>query len=257
MVNNYNVLGVKINAVSKTDAMQLVIERVHAGGGGYVCFSNVHTTVMGAKSQSYKDVLNSSFLTLPDGKPVYWVGVLKKMSCAEHLPGPDFMLEMLAAKQERPLRHYFLGGTPEVLKSLVEKVRAEYKDAKLVGWESPPFRPLSTDEIEGTIKRINSSRPDLVWVGLGAPKQEKWMNEFAEKLAPAILFGVGAAFDFHAQAKKRAPKFMRACGMEWFYRLMQEPRRLFSRYLVTNSLFVWLLMKERLALTTRPTGSEQ
>lgn len=251
----FKVLGVNICAVSMRDAFESISGRIKSGAGGYVCFCNVHTTVMAARSTSYREVLNGAFLALPDGKPIYWVGKSRGIEGVHHLPGPDFMLASLNQKNEVPLRHYFLGGKREVLEALISRIKKQFKQVDIVGRESPPFRPLTSQEIDDMVHRINNARPDIIWVGLGAPKQEVFMNDLATKLAPAILFGVGAAFDFHAGSTKRAPAWMRTIGMEWLFRLLNEPRRLFFRYMVTNTLFVWLLLREKIRVPANIKGN--
>ena len=222
------------------EALRLVGRRLETGEGGYVCFTNVHAVVMGRQNAGFQRITNSSFLSVADGKPVYWTARTK--GPVGHVPGPDFMrlvLERYAAR-----KHFFYGSTDAVLARLVERLEQELPGLQVAGSLSPPYRVLSEHEKSEHYERIRSSGAEIVWVGLGAPKQEHWMSEAASALAPALLFGVGAAFDFHAELMGRAPEVMRAWGLEWLHRLSSEPRRLWRRYLTTNSLFLAYLTQE-------------
>jgi N-acetylglucosaminyldiphosphoundecaprenol N-acetyl-beta-D-mannosaminyltransferase len=251
-LSSFRCLKTNIVATTRKEGLNALLQRIDSGEGGYVCFSNVHTVVTAYKADDYQNTLNSAYIAFPDGKPVFWVGVAKGNKGIQSVPGPDFMENLLSKYKGRIIRHYFYGSKPEVLDTMAQKVRRINNMAEIVGWESPPFRKLSHDEETASFQRIIRAKPDLIWVGLGAPKQELWMREHAEKLKPAILLGVGAAFDFYADNVKRAPKLMRAMGLEWLYRLSQEPKRLFSRYFVTNSLFVFYLTREMVASLIKP-----
>lgn len=235
-----DVLGSRISAVNADEALALIQERLRDGRGGYVCFTNVHTAVTGHQDANLRAVTNSSFLSVADGKPVYWLA--RARGSAGHVPGPDFMT--LALQRCRSHRHFFYGSTPVVLDQLVTRVREEYPGVNICGLLSPPFRALTADEKRQHYTLIRAAKPDLIWVGLGAPKQELWMAEAYESLRPAILLGVGAAFDFHARLVSRAPSAMRAMGLEWLFRLISQPRRLWRRYLVTNTLFLVYLARD-------------
>ncbi len=252
MTRRFDVLGCHITAGTFDDAVARVLARVRAGGGGYVCFVNGHLAVTGREDPAVLAALNGSWMSLPDGRPVYATGRLQRVSPLEPVPGPDFMRAMLRHAGEPALRHYFLGGQPEVLARLVEGVHARCPSAVVVGSCSPPFRPLATAEREALVSKIRAARPDLVWVGLGAPKQELFMSGHWEALQPAVLLGVGAAFDFIAGSVSRAPAWMRRLGLEWLYRLCREPRRLWRRYAYTNTMFVAYLLRDLLARRDRP-----
>ena len=219
-------------------AIEKVIAQSHYTGG-YVCFANTHVVVMAREDPRIREVINRSFMTLPDGKPVYLAGRLRGITSIEHIPGPDFFLEVLAFRREPRLRHYFYGGKPEILESLMENLKSRFPQAEIVGGESPPFRELTQEEITAVTERIRLLRPDIIWVGLGAPKQEFWMASHWEAFRPAVLLGVGAAFDFYSGAIKRAPVWMQKAGLEWLHRLLSEPGRLWKRYIYTNSMFLF------------------
>jgi N-acetylglucosaminyldiphosphoundecaprenol N-acetyl-beta-D-mannosaminyltransferase len=179
-------------------------------------------------------------MSMPDGKPLSIVARLSNIKDMSQVAGPDFMLEML--DKHRALRHFFYGSTEETLRLLGERLRERFPGLNIAGTFSPPFRSLQPQETNQITATINQAKPDIIWVGLGAPKQEYWMADNWEQLRPAILMGVGAAFDFHAGTLARAPEWMRMASIEWLYRLLQEPRRLWKRYLVTNSLFLYYLI---------------
>jgi exopolysaccharide biosynthesis WecB/TagA/CpsF family protein len=223
-------------------AIDYVRDNIMNKVGGYVCFTNVHASVMGRQSLEYRSTLNSSFMTLPDGKPLFWYAYLKGLRDVGHVPGPDFLPAFIKETHQTGLRHYFYGSTQKVLDALTRNLLAQYPEINIAGTYSPPFRKLSQDETSEIINNINHAKPDIIWIGLGAPKQEKWMEDNWSKLKPALLMGVGAAFDFNAGTIKRSPPIYTKLGIEWLHRLSQEPWRLFKRYLVTNSLFVWFLV---------------
>lgn len=238
----FNVIGCHITRTDFNGGVTELMKRIASGEGGYICFTNVHASVIAHNDPAYLAALNQSFMTLPDGKPLYWVGRAKGFRDIEQIAGPDFLPAVLGNSEKPSLRHYFYGGKPEVLGRLVARLKQDNPLAEIVGSESPPFRPLTVEEDKEAVSRINRAKPHIVWVGLGAPKQELWMAAHAEALKPAVLMGIGAAFDFYGGGAKRAPKWIRALGFEWLYRLVQEPRRLWRRYLVTNTLFITYLL---------------
>lgn len=238
----FNVTGVPISLANWQGALESVIQQAESRQGGYVCFSNVHVCVMARHDKRLLEILSDSFRTFPDGKPLAWLGRYQYGEKVSQVAGPDFFPALLNLPGGREYRHYFYGSAPETLERLIGNIRQEYPGTVIAGYESPPFRQLSKQELQGALQRIREARPDFIWVGLGAPKQEYWMAEHWLDLRPALLFGVGAAFDFHAGNVVRAPAWMRKIGMEWLHRLLQEPGRLWQRYLVTNSAFIWYLM---------------
>jgi N-acetylglucosaminyldiphosphoundecaprenol N-acetyl-beta-D-mannosaminyltransferase len=236
-----SVLGSKISICNTESALQLLEQRLQEGHGGYVCFTSAHGAVMGRRDARFRSITNNSFLSVADGKPIYWTGRLKGAPLG-HTPGPDFMPKALARFAHR--RHFFYGSTPPVLAALVERMQRQIPGLNVCGTLSPPFRALTAQETEAIREQIKSSGAEFVWIGLGAPKQELWMADAWQPLRPAILMGVGAAFDFHAGTLKRAPLPLRRVGLEWLYRLSQEPGRLWKRYLHTNSLFLYYSLRE-------------
>ncbi len=251
-----NVIGSAVSVCQVPAALDVLGTTLESGSGGYVCFTNVHTAVMARRDAALKSIADRSLLSVADGKPIYWLGRAKfgKRISLGHIPGPDFLLHVLRRFPRR--RHFFYGSSPEVLELLIVELRRLVPDANICGVLSPPFRQLTESEKNEYQRMIREATPDFIWVGLGAPKQEQWMADFWQGLQPSILLGVGAAFDFYAGTVNRAPPLMRRLGFEWLYRVFKEPRRLWKRYTVTNSLFMAYVLRDWVAglLRRAPTG---
>ncbi|MBR2185702.1 MAG: WecB/TagA/CpsF family glycosyltransferase [Lachnospiraceae bacterium] len=232
-----SVLGVDFTVTSLTEAVSYIKENVKRLKGQYICFGNVHTTVMAHEDVEYREIQNRAAFVMPDGMPIVKAQKKKGYKEACRVAGPDFMGKTFRAAMDGKLSMYFYGSTEETEKALEENLRKNYPGIDLRGFESPPFRELTLKEDEETVKRINESGADILWVGLGAPKQEKWMAEHAGRIN-ALMLGVGAGFDFHGGTTKRAPFWIQKIGMEWLYRLFQDPKRLLKRYVVTNIKFL-------------------
>jgi N-acetylglucosaminyldiphosphoundecaprenol N-acetyl-beta-D-mannosaminyltransferase len=243
-MKTFSVLGSNILNVKKEDAVNAIEKIVDSRETKYVCFANVHTTVLGRTDQHFRDITNNAVMALPDGMPLVWLGRLKKNKDLEKCSGPDVMDEILKLSAERGYTNFFYGGTGEVLHSLHDHLKNRFPNLKIVGAFPPPFRALTQAEDREIIKMINQVNPRIIWVGLGAPKQEVWMSEHVHQIKSSLLLGVGAAFNFHAQAVKRVPRWMQNIGLEWFYRLLQEPKKLWKRYLITNLLFLFYLISD-------------
>lgn len=237
------ILGVNIAVTNMQDTVDLIVSQIDDLRGKFICLSNVHTTVMAEADEEYRIIQNSAFLALPDGSPLALVQRLRGYKEAEQVPGPDLMPALWKETENTEISHYFYGSTPETIDALHVKIKEKYPLLKIAGMESPPFRPLSEEENKEVIQRINDSGASIVWVGLGAPKQERWMYEHQDKIN-ALMLGVGAGFDFHAGTVKRAPQWMRNHYLEWLYRLVQDPGRLWKRYVKTNSKFLMLSIKD-------------
>ena len=236
-LNTGNVLGVEFAASTTEEAVRLTAAHIKDLSGGYICFSNVHTTVMACDDEGYRDILNGSALTFPDGAPV--ARLLRKQGLgAERVAGPDFMGEMFDhSRNDCGLSHFFYGSREDTLSKLKERLTDRYPGLRIAGMYSPPFRKLTEEEDINITEMIRSSGAELIWVGLGAPRQERWMAEH-KGLFDGVMLGVGAGFDFHAGTVKRAPESWQKLGFEWLYRLLSDPKRLFGRYLVTNTKFI-------------------
>jgi N-acetylglucosaminyldiphosphoundecaprenol N-acetyl-beta-D-mannosaminyltransferase len=228
--------GVRLDPVSRTELGERIAEFLNCGSSHVVHFCAAHPTVVARQNQAYRDLLNRGDLNVPDGMPVAWA--LRLFGCAaDRLAGADAMSFLCEWGVERNIRHYLFGSTPAVVARLQTTLEARVPGIHIVGAESPPFRPLTDEEWAGATARIRRAQADLLWVGLGAPKQDP-VGQRLRLLdaAPAILC-VGAAFDFVSGARKRAPVWMQRSGLEWFHRWIREPKRLAGRYVIGNSSF--------------------
>lgn len=232
------IMGVRIAVTDMETTVRRIEEHLDDWRGEYICVANVHTTVTAHDDPSYRAVQNGAVIALPDGGPLSQYSRRKGFAQAARVTGPDLMKEMLRESAQKHYRHYFYGSTQETLDILREKITRNYPGAVIAGMASPPFRPLTEEEDAAAVAAINEARPDFVWVGLGAPKQERWMAAHQGRVH-ALMLGVGAAFDYEAGNIRRAPRWMQRCNLEWLYRLLQDPKRLFKRYFVTNTKFLW------------------
>ena len=233
-----NILGVNIAAINMDWLLRFTTEHISDLSGDYICVSNVHTTVMSHEDDSYKAVQNGGIMAIPDGGPLSSVGRKRGATNMSRTTGPSYMGEILKISAQYGWKHYFYGSTQETLDKLKAELEKKYPGVQIVGMYSPPFRPMTEEEDEKTIEVINATNPNFLWVGLGAPKQEKWMAAHQGRIK-GLMVGVGAAFDYYAGNIKRAPEWMQKSNLEWVYRLMQDPKRLWKRYFVTNSKFIW------------------
>jgi N-acetylglucosaminyldiphosphoundecaprenol N-acetyl-beta-D-mannosaminyltransferase len=235
----FNVLGVSLCAMNLRVATEVVLAAVRERRKGYVCVTGVHGVMEAQDDPDFRQILNAAFLNTTDGMPLVWLGRHYIGSEVERVYGPDLMLEIFAATQRGEATHFFYGGAPGVAEELREKLEARFPGVRVVGTFTPPFRALDVNEEAALIALLHERKPDLMWVGLSTPKQERFMAEYLPKLDATVLLGVGAAFDFHSGRVSQAPRWMRRSGLEWFYRLCTQPRRLARRYLVNNPRFVW------------------
>ena len=236
-IKTCKILGVNIAAVNMELLLKFITTNLDKLKGEYICVSNVHTTVMAYDNKDYLNVQNNSILSIPDGGPLSSVGRKRGYNEMERTTGPDLLNEILKISADKKYGHYFYGSTNETLDKLQNEIKKKYGAVYIVGKYSPPFRKLTNEEDLQIVDNINKANPDFVWVGLGAPKQESWMYEHKNKVN-ALMIGVGAAFDYLAGNIKRAPMWMQKLNLEWLYRLIQDPVRLFSRYLYTNIKFI-------------------
>ncbi|HYD97612.1 MAG TPA: WecB/TagA/CpsF family glycosyltransferase [Noviherbaspirillum sp.] len=242
------VLEAFIDAVSWEEALARITQWGAARESRYVCICNVHSVVTTTNDVEFKIAVNNADMATPDGAPIAWA--LRRLGhpSQERINGPDLMLKYLAEAERLDQSVFFYGSTDSTLARLHAALSARFPGLRIVGSYSPPFRPLTRDEDEAIIRTINDSGANVVFVGLGCPKQEKWMADHRGRVN-AVMVGVGAAFDYHAGVVKRAPLWWQQNGLEWLYRLGSEPRRLFKRYMVTNTLFVVGFMRQ--LLTTK------
>jgi len=234
-----DVLGVGISALNLDSAKRTILERLEKREKGYICVTGVHGVIEAQDDSKFRNILNDSFLTTPDGMPMVWVSWLRKHHEVDRVYGPDLMLEMAEATQNGKFTHFLYGGRPGIAELLQKRLEDRFPGIRIVGTYTPPFGPLSPDQTRELEKRFQDLRPDMTWIGLSTPKQEKFMAEYLPKLHTTVMCGVGAAFDFHSKVVKQAPRWIQRAGFEWLYRTIQEPRRLFWRYLRNNTRFLW------------------
>lgn len=244
LIPTCNIMGVNIAAINMEWLVEYLEENIADIKGDYICVSNVHTTVTSYEDVSYCAVQNGGLMAIPDGGPLSTVGRKRGYKNMARTTGPSLMGEIFSISAKNGYRHYFYGSKEETLELLEKKLKKKYPGIQIVGMYSPPFRPLTEEEDKAAIDRINEAKPDFVWIGLGAPKQEKWMAAHQGKI-DGLMLGVGAGFDYFAENIKRAPMWMQKSNLEWVYRLMQDPKRLFKRYLSTNTKFIWNAMIRR------------
>lgn len=233
-----NILGVNVAAINMKWLLNYLEKNIKILSGEYICVSNVHTTVMAHEDKDYCVVQNNAVMAIPDGGPLSTIAKSRGFNSVERIAGPSLMDEIFKVSAKKEYRHFFFGSTQNTLDLLRDNLDRAYPGIQIVGMYSPPFRPLTDEEDKKIIKEIHMLRPDFVWVGLGAPKQENWMSNHQGKIQ-GLMIGVGAGFDYFAGNIKRAPIWMQKCNLEWFYRLLQDPKRLFKRYLYTNTKFIW------------------
>ena len=235
-----DVIGVPITGTNMSDCLSLLDEHIDDLRGEYVCVSNAHTCVMAHDDPAYWDVQAESVMSVPDGKPLSVVG-RKTVPTMARVTGPDLMREVLARSGERGWSHYLYGDTPEHLAALLAALARDYPKARVAGAEPSVFRPLSDEEKGELAGRVNASGADFMWVAIGAPRQEVLCHDLKGQVN-ALMVGVGGAFNVLAGVVPEAPQWMQRASLEWLYRLMQEPKRLFKRYATTNTRFVWYQM---------------
>lgn len=253
-VPRFNVLGVGVSALTLAQTTDLVVGVRGRRRTGYICLGTVHSISEARRDPAFRDVLNGSWLTTPDGMPLVWLARRLGHPAVTRVYGPDLLLAVCDAGRAAGLRHYFFGGAPGVADALACRLATRFPGLVIAGTESPPYRPLTADEFTALQARIASAQADVVWVGLGTPKQDRFMAESWQRLDAGVLIGVGAAFDFHSGRLRQAPRWMQRSGLEWLFRLGQEPRRLAVRYLVYNPLFVVRVLAQLSGLKRYPLG---
>lgn len=237
-----NILGVGISAVNMEQALAIIDRWIANRDPHYVCVSTVHGVVECQRDEAVRRALNSSGLTTPDGMPLVWISRLRGFRHVRRVYGPDLMLAVCERSVARGYRHYLYGGHPGVAELLKVRLERRFPGVHIVGVDCPPFEPLTPEEDERAVQRMNAAHPDIVWVGMSTPKQDLWAAAHVGRLSAPVIIAVGAAFDFVSGRKRQAPRWMRNSGLEWLFRLLQEPRRLWRRYLIYNPLFIWLLL---------------
>lgn len=238
-----DILGVNIAETNLEKACQKISDWVDNKEKTYICIAPASTIVDCQENESYKKVVNGAGMTTPDGMPIVWIGKAKGADI-ERTYGPDLLQAMSELSQDKGYKHYFYGGTKKSIELFVARMKEMYPRMNIVGAIAPPFRKINEIESDEILAQINGLKPDILWVGLGSPKQDFWMYNHRDKLDVSVIVGVGAAFDFLAGIKKQAPKWMQRSGLEWLFRLCSEPNRLWRRYLIGNSKFIFYLLRD-------------
>ena len=238
-----DICDVPVSSVNIPQACGIIGGWINDRKKTYVCVAPVSTIVDCQSDQEYKKVLDNADMITPDGMPLVWIGKLKGDRNIERTYGPDLMQALCAAGEKGGYKHYLYGGAESTCSLLENVLKRKFPNIDIRGHYAPPFRPAHAREDKEIIDEINRLNPDILWVGLGSPKQDFWMHEHRDRLEVPVIIGVGAAFDFIAGIKKQAPRWMQRCGLEWFFRLCSEPGRLWKRYLFGNTKFIYLLIK--------------
>lgn len=241
-----DVLGVQVSAISMTKAVELIEHCIQQQTCAYICVTGVHGVMEAQSDPEFMSILNNAALNTPDGMPMSWTGWLQGFKAMNRVYGPDLMLEVCQISALRGYRQFFYGGKEGVANHLALNLRERFPGLETVGSYTPPFRPLKAEEEEDLVAIIARVKPHIIWVGLSTPKQEKFMAAYAKRLGVPLMIGVGAAFDIHTGHVKDAPSWMKRSGLQWFHRLVQEPRRLSRRYLVNNPKFVLAISRQLL-----------
>lgn len=246
-----SVLGVQVSITNMQCAVNAADEFIRAGGRGYICVSGVHGVMESQSDEELMKIHNNSFLTVPDGMPLVWLGKMKGFRSMGRVYGPDFMIELCARAARRGYRVFLYGGVPGVAEDLKDALEKKCFGLNVVGTYTPPFRPLNRIEEAELVARVAECHPEIIWVGLSTPKQERFMSRYLPMLDTRLMVGVGAAFDIHTGRINDSPAWLKACGLQWLHRLLQEPRRLWRRYLYNNPRFLYMVSKDLLGWSRR------
>ena len=247
-----NILGVQLSAINMDQALHNIHEWISLSQPHYVCCTPIHGIMDCVDNPELRAIFNASGMTTPDGMGVVWLLRLQGYKRVRRVYGPDLMLEVCRLSCKHGWRHFLYGGEPMVAERLKQSLIDRFPDLKVVGLYSPPFRELSPAEDEDIVEEINTLAPDIVWVGISTPKQERWMKDHTQKLNAKVLIGVGAAFDFLSGSKKQAPRWIQKIGMEWLFRLLNEPKRLGRRY-IKYPHFLVLVIAQMMKIRNFPT----
>lgn len=237
-----NVLGVGVSAINLDEAISVFQSWLGNDVRGYVCVTGVHGVMEAQRDANFRRILNDSLLTTPDGVPTVWVGRLQGFRNMGRVFGPDLMNEVCCLSAREGYSHFFYGGKPGIAELLKLVMTDRFPGLRVVGTFTPPFGPLGREEEVRLQEIVSETKPDIFWVGLSTPKQERFMAEYSRRLDTKIMVGVGAAFDLHSGLIKDAPDWIKRAGLQWLHRLVQDPARLWKRYLVNNPKFVWKII---------------
>jgi N-acetylglucosaminyldiphosphoundecaprenol N-acetyl-beta-D-mannosaminyltransferase len=236
------VLGVAIDALNMPRALDRIAHHLDAGQKGYICVAGVHGVMEAQRCGELRTVFEKSLMTVPDGMPLVWVGHIQGYAAMDRVTGPDLMLRVFAEPRFAGLTHFFYGGEPGVAEELRLRLLHRFPHVRISGTYTPPFRDLNAEEEAEFIAMISALKPEVIWVGIGCPRQEIFMARYLERLDTRLIFGVGAAFDYHTGRIRDCASWIKRAGLQWLHRLLQNPRRLWKRYLRNNPRFVWRIL---------------
>ena len=241
-----HVLGVEVDAIDMEGALRRISTLLRCSRKSYVCVAAVHGVMEAQRSPQLLDAYAGSEMTIPDGMPLTWVGHMQGHHAMQRVTGPDLMLEIFRRKEFAQVTHFFYGGREGIAEELREKLTAKFPWTKIVGTYTPPFRELSGPEATGFIETISALKPDIIWIGISCPKQEIFMARYLPELKTKLMFGVGAAFDYHTGHIRDCADWIKRAGLQWLHRLLQDPMRLWRRYLRNNPAFIWRITRQLL-----------
>lgn len=247
-----NLLGIGVAPLDMELALVRIRGEMSASRKGYICFIGVHGIMEAQRDPLLTQLYAKAAMVVPDGMPTVWVGRWQGYSKMQRVTGPDLMLEVIGRPEFAGCRHYFYGGKPGVAEELQDALMARFPGVQIVGTYTPPFRDLTSEEEDALVAELQVLKPDCFWVGISTPKQERFMTSFLPRVENMLMFGVGAAFDFHTGRIKDAPQWLKRAGLQWLHRLAQDPRRLFWRYVRNNSAFLWHISLQLTGLRSYP-----
>lgn len=239
-----HILSVSVDAVEMEGALARIASCLKSGRKGYVCVAGVHGVMEAQRDAELMSIYAGSEMTIPDGMPLVWVGRMQGFRNMRRVTGPDLMLEIFRREELAGTTHFLYGGRDGVAEELRDNLLRRFPSAKIVGTYTPPFRDLSTAEEQEFVARVAALKPDIVWVGISTPRQERFMARTLPLLDTRLMFGVGAAFDFHTGRIRDCAEWIKYLGMQWLHRLLQDPRRLWRRYLRNNPAFLWRIAQQ-------------
>jgi len=233
-----NVLGVGVSAMDMKGVLATISAAIETGTKGYICATGMHGVMEAQKDPEFRSILNHAFLNVADGRPTVWVGRMQARHGMRQVTGPNLMLQLCELSAKTGYTHFFYGGDVGVVEQLKSAMENRFPGLKVVGTFTPPFRPLTPEELEQLTNMVSRVKPDIFWVGLSTPKQERFVSEYIDRLDTTLMFAVGAAFDMHTGRVQESPEWLKAMGLQWLHRLCQEPRRLWKRYLINIPKFL-------------------
>lgn len=252
-----NVLGINVSAIDLPEAVEMADRWIAEGNRGYICVTGVHGVMEAQSDPELRHILNHAFINTPDGMPMSWVGRLQGFSKMDRVFGPDFMASLCQLSVERNYRQFLYGGEPGVAELLKEKLESRFPGLQIVGTYTPPFRDLTVEEEGQLTYQLQELQPHIVWIGLSTPKQERFMARYIDCLDVPLLVGVGAAFDYHTGRIRDCPSWIKRAGMQWLHRLLQDPKRLWKRYLKNNPAFLWRITLQIFKLKEYPAFAKR